>query len=119
MYFTHDRTDDWLFPLYGNSHHEPLQMKAGEKLRAVYEIYFAPDDLMPHDFSVVVQAEKSAVKIYMDNSRESEVFPTYKLSENVVRLTGPATPSEDGQSDPADGGSTDGTDDTDGTDGTD
>jgi hypothetical protein len=31
-------------------------MKAGERLGAVYKVYWGEDDIMPHDISVVVQA---------------------------------------------------------------
>ena len=74
--------------MYGWSHHEPLEMTAGEKLRAKLEVYWNPSDLMPHDFSVVVLAEQSPVRIVLDDHRESEHFPTYTLSENVTRLSG-------------------------------
>jgi hypothetical protein len=63
MYFSHDRSYDYLYPMYGHSHFEPLEMKAGEKLDTNLQVYWSDSDLMPHDFSIVVQAEKSPVKI--------------------------------------------------------
>ena len=54
MYFTHDKTYEWLYPMYGYSHFEPLEMKAGQKLDADLQVYWSDSDLMPHDFSIVV-----------------------------------------------------------------
>ena len=99
LYFTHDRASDWLYPMDGWSHHEPLDMSAGEKLRAQLQAYWSDGDLMPHDFSVVVLAEKSPVRIVLDDQRESESFPTYRLSENVTRLSGEKIEDDSDQKD--------------------
>jgi len=55
---------------------------------------------MAHDYSIVVQAEKSPVTIrrITNSSAESEHFPTYKLSANVVNIDG-STDGGDGDND--------------------
>lgn len=70
-------------------------MEVGEKLLATLKVYWSPSDLMPHHFSVVVYAEKSPVRIVLDGGGESKYFPTYKLSENVTRLSNNITPDSD------------------------
>ena len=55
--------------------------------------------MMPHDFSVVVLAEKSPVRIVLDEQRESESFPTYTLSENVTKLSGDRIEDDSDQKD--------------------
>ena len=39
---------------------------------------------MPHDYSVVVWAEKSPVQIEANHQHNSETFPNYKMSDNVT-----------------------------------
>ena len=47
------------------------------------EVNFDKNDLRAHDISVVVQAEKSAVKIIMTHDKEEAHFPNYSLSKNA------------------------------------
>lgn len=49
-------------------------MSAGESLRARLIVEFDKNDLRPHDASVVVQAEKSPVKIEI-TGKENQKFP--------------------------------------------
>lgn len=58
-------------------------MSAGETLRASFIVDFDEKDLRPHDASIVVQAEKSPVKITIEG-KESQKFPQYKLSPDVT-----------------------------------
>ena len=58
-------------------------MSAGEKVRIDIEAFWAPEDLMPHDLSVVVQAEKSPVNIIVEHDHESGHFPNYKINPDV------------------------------------
>jgi len=97
MFFTHDRTQEWYYPMWGASHAEPLIMQAGEKLNIEVEVKWAPEDLLPHDFSVVVQAEKSPVTMTIKHDHQSEQFPNFKLSENVklIGLDGSQSIPED------------------------
>lgn len=109
MKFWNDKTKEWIYPMYDNNHVEPIEMKAGEVIAGILEYYWAPGSLVAHDFSIVVQAEKSPVTIRWNASShsESEHFPTYKLSANVETIEG----SQDkGEGDDTDGESTDGDD---------
>lgn len=83
FYFRHDKSDDWLYPMYGYSHHMPYEMKAGETLGATLQAFWAATDLTAHDLSVVVQAEKSPVTIQMEHDHESSSFPNFTLSDSV------------------------------------
>lgn len=86
MYFIDYKTNEWLYPMWGNNHVRPLEMAAGEEISAKLEVYWAPGDLAAHDYSIVVQAEKSPVTIRRaaTETPESAHFPVYKLSANVV-----------------------------------
>ena len=55
----------------------PLKMSAGETLGAYIDLYFDENDLRAHDISIVVQAEKSPVKINIEGEEKSEEFPQY------------------------------------------
>ena len=71
MYFTHDRTEEIYEPMWIDSHAEPLVMQAGEKLKVQVEAYWAPEDLLRRDLSVVVHAEKSPVKMTIEHDHKS------------------------------------------------
>ncbi len=62
----------------------PLKMSAGQTLGASLQVYFDENDLRAHDISIVVQAEKSPIKISVEGAEKSEEFPQYKLSPDVT-----------------------------------
>ena len=70
--------------MYGRGHHMPYKMSAGENLEATLDVYFDENDLRAHDISIVVQAEKSPVKISIPGKDKGEGFPQYKLSPDVT-----------------------------------
>ena len=60
-------------------------MEAGESLGLLLQAYWSPEDLLPHDFSIVVWAEKSPVAMNVRaHNHQSKSFPNYKLSDNVI-----------------------------------
>ena len=59
-------------------------MQAGEKLDIRVEAKWSQEDLLPHDFSIVVFAEKSPVVMSVDHDHDGEHFPNFKLSPNVI-----------------------------------
>lgn len=61
--FTHERWNTRLNVLWGQNHADPVKMSAGEKFNIDVKAMWSDEDLMPHDFSVVVWAEKSPVKM--------------------------------------------------------
>ena len=59
-------------------------MAAGDTVKLEMYAYWAPEDLLQHDFSIVVWAEKSPVTMTATHDHPSVGFPNYKLSENVI-----------------------------------
>ena len=84
MWFIHDRKSAWSFIGSENFHDEPRQVKAGDKFDMRVEAYWAPQDLVPHDYSVVVWATVAHVTLTVEHGQQSEHFPNYKLSDNVT-----------------------------------
>ena len=71
-------------------------MNAGFPYEINLEMYWAPEDLLPHDYSVVIWAEKSKVSMTVDHDHESENFPNYKLSSDVTLIGLDGEPIIDG-----------------------
>lgn len=60
-------------------------MSAGESFDITFEAQWGSQDLSPHDFSIVVWAEKQAVTLTSTHDdHSSEQFPIYKLASDVT-----------------------------------
>ena len=85
----HDRSlnwnDKWDFVRGGVAYHaDTIEMTAGESFNAYVEIFWAAEDLAPHDFSIVVWSTVEPVTLTVlndplniNNVHSSGSFPVY------------------------------------------
>lgn len=66
------------------NHAEPLVLEKDETLKVYVSMIWHEEDLMPHDYSVVVWAEKSPVQIESSHDHDSQTFPNFQLSDSVT-----------------------------------
>ena len=60
-------------------------MQAGEEVEITVRAYWAPEDLMPHDFSIVAWSEKEYLTLehVSGDQKESTNFPTFEADPAV------------------------------------
>lgn len=86
LWLTHERASRWWsLKYYGYAHADAVEMSAGESFDITFEALWGSQDLSPHDFSIVVWAEKQAVTLTSIHKEHlSEQFPIYTLASDVT-----------------------------------
>ena len=84
LYFTHNYAEGEEWDAYGGYAHAPgFKVKAGETIEVSASVFWGDEDLMPHDFSIVVWAEKSPVELEANRAEENEHFPVYYQDDSA------------------------------------
>ena len=82
--FTTSVSDKAHYINYGDSHADPIQVRAGESFQVFLDADWAEGDLHQRDLSVVVWAEKSAVTLTTNHADyPHEGFPNYSLADST------------------------------------
>ena len=76
-WITHDRDNSWKSFKYQAYHADTINMTAGESFNMKTEVSWSAEDLVPHDFSIVVWSTVEPVTLTVGDNHSSQSFPDY------------------------------------------